>query len=319
MQLPAALLLLLCALTFTFADHQLFAALLGAVRRQNHSVWPQRPKQWDLSAAQIELALEKLLHLWDAVPNRTTASLLTGRQRCDARELHRNVIQWLLIHQPSSPDLTDRLKAHMWGLGLLLHPQQWPLDVNPHLTSQPVHRCAGMAGCPAHLQHTSWPTLDLAIDELELSLSAIANECRIVLGQGGGMYEEPAGLQLKGSWRAVDVVPMRELFEGPIKRAGPVHHCGLTQSPATCSAIAKFATALQRSTASTRALGPHPWLQEARFHLMLPGTRIVEHTALTNQRLKIHCGLRNPGAVALRIANHTLAWKDGRCFVIDDS
>jgi hypothetical protein len=151
--------------------------------------------------------------------------------------------------------------------------------------------------------------LDRAIEELETSLPTIANECRIALAQGAGLYEEAEGLQLQGSWKVIDVVPLREMLEG-----AAMPRCALA-APATCAAVTKFAAALQKISVSTRALGPHPWLQEARFHLMLPGTHVMQHTAINNQRLKIHCGLRNPDAVELRIANHTLAWQEGRCLV----
>lgn len=74
------------------------------------------------------------------------------------------------------------------------------------------------------------------------------------------------------------------------------------------------------SCARARALkGPHPWLLEARFHLMLPGTNVMKHTATNNQRLKVHCGLWNPGLVSLQISNWTLAWGEGKCIIIDDS
>ena len=52
---------------------------------------------------------------------------------------------------------------------------------------------------------------------------------------------------------------------------------------------------------------------------MTPGTQVMKHTAHNNQRLKIHCGLRNPAGVELHIANHSMAWVEGRCLVIDDS
>ena len=41
--------------------------------------------------------------------------------------------------------------------------------------------------------------------------------------------------------------------------------------------------------------------------------------ALHETAMSWSAGLRNPGKVELKIANHSIAWEDGRCMVIDDS
>ena len=120
------------------------------------------------------------------------------------------------------------------------------------------------------------------------------------------------------------MVPLRDLVEGPPDPAADASglRCALgDRAPATCAALAAFAVGMvePEHRAARRELGPHPWLLEARYHLMLPGTRVMLHTATNNQRLKVHCGIRNPGNVALRISNWTLPWAEGRCMIIDDS
>ena len=65
--------------------------------------------------------------------------------------------------------------------------------------------------------------------------------------------------------------------------------------------------------------GRHPHIQEARFATLHPGTVVGQHTSSTNQRIKVHCGIRNPSRIAIQIANHSLVWEEGKCILIDDS
>ena len=79
-------------------------------------------------------------------------------------------------------------------------------------------------------------------------------------------YEDPEGLQREGSWRAVDVVSLREIAEGPPVQGGFKCALGQQQGPSTCNALAVFAQQMaEGGSGGSRALGPHPWLMEARY------------------------------------------------------
>jgi hypothetical protein len=181
--------------------------------------------------------------------------------------------------------------------------------------------------------YTVWPALEAAVQQLEAALPTIAAEAFGAFQVSS--YEDPEGLQREGSWRAVDVVPLRELVAGPLDgsatvgvgggggaRTGKSLRCASPEhTPATCTALEAFANQMVATAdqGSKRELGPHPWLLEARFHLMTPGTVVMKHTATNNQRLKVHCGIRNPGKVKLQISNWTIPWREGKCIIIDDS
>jgi len=58
---------------------------------------------------------------------------------------------------------------------------------------------------------------------------------------------------------------------------------------------------------------------EVCFSLLTPGTHILPHRGVTNARLVCHLALVIPSDCALRVADHTLTWQEGRCFVFDDT
>ena len=306
------------------ADLRLLEALFGAAKLANVSTGTISVDHPLDSGAATFRRIQELGAYWAEIRSPEDGARLPPVTQVKVRAAHRDLILWLSLRQPKLTHLIDRLKRQLWSrLGLTTHPDQWPSDLNRRLRAQPVHRCAGIEGCDAWHAQAAWPALEMAVRRLEAALPLIAPEAFALFSPAAQRaYEEPEGLQREGSWRAVDVVPLREVADGPPELADAGLRCALGEgAPATCAALASFAVdmvALEHR-AVRRELGPHPWLLEARYHLMLPGTTVMLHTATNNQRLKVHCGLRNPGKVALRISNYTMPWAEGRCMVIDDS
>ena len=73
----------------------------------------------------------------------------------------------------------------------------------------------GQHGCVGKHGEAPWPALEAAVQNLEKMLPAIAPEAFHAFNPAAGLgYEEPEGLQREGSWRAVDVVELREILRG---------------------------------------------------------------------------------------------------------
>ena len=57
----------------------------------------------------------------------------------------------------------------------------------------------------------------------------------------------------------------------------------------------------------------------AYFSVLNPGVRILPHCGPTNSRIRIHLGIYIPDGATMRVGTETVAWKEGRCLVFDDS
>merc|ERR1719469_146886 len=173
----------------------------------------------------------------------------------------------------------------MHCLGLTPHPLQWAEVLNDQLRSIPV--------------------MDLTNDRLPYDRSVTdalrwleGNYSSVLLpslrhAEARALFREhDEGLHLRGLWEVADIWP----------------HCS-DSWPDLCELV--------------RAIDAHlpgfGSVQEARFAKLHPNTFLVNHTAFTNQRIKIHCGIVNPSHVQMEIADRVVAWEDGRCYLVDDS
>ena len=280
------------------SDVALQRALLAALKLPNRTKVPR--------AAEEELTEQHVLRLSQHPSDRLSASLLSTNDKRRVRMDHNAILAWLSRYQAPLEHLCDAVKRRMaYNLGLLLHHQQHPSMLNAGLTSRPVHRCHGHHGCPGRLRFTAWAALDKAVDFLESALPAMTAEFDAAHATQRAT-EHTEGLHIQGKWELI------KLFT----YAG---ECDRVRMPTSCAALEKFSKISVRDSDLKRALGPHPMLLEARFATLHPGTVVVRHTSNTNQRLKVHCGIHNPGEVSITIANQSLAWLENRCIVIDDS
>ncbi|MDF5721898.1 MAG: aspartyl/asparaginyl beta-hydroxylase domain-containing protein [Rhizonema sp. PD37] len=62
-----------------------------------------------------------------------------------------------------------------------------------------------------------------------------------------------------------------------------------------------------------------PNLITAGFSSLAPGTHIHPHFASDKSYLRCHLGLIVPDNCALRVGDQTKSWKEGKCFIFDDS
>jgi len=143
-----------------------------------------------------------------------------------------------------------------------------------------------------------WPVVAEGVQKLQgLTLPVFQKEWLESKQKGYRPKDHPEGLHLQGSWQVLYV------WEHST--------CKQDRFPESCAALKDFDKALR-----SQNLGH---VQEARFSTLYPRTKVATHTATSNQRLKVHCGIENPGGVQLRIANLTYEWQAGECIVLDDS
>ncbi len=62
-----------------------------------------------------------------------------------------------------------------------------------------------------------------------------------------------------------------------------------------------------------------PGLTTAGFSVLGPGTVIKPHRGYTSSVLRCHLGISVPGDCALRLGDVTQTWREGECFVFDDT
>eukprot|EP00930_Biecheleria_cincta_P016486 TRINITY_DN13390_c0_g1_i1.p1 TRINITY_DN13390_c0_g1~~TRINITY_DN13390_c0_g1_i1.p1 ORF type:complete len:232 (-),score=38.34 TRINITY_DN13390_c0_g1_i1:79-774(-) len=177
----------------------------------------------------------------------------------------------------------------MVRLGLIPHRSQWCEILNEQLASFPLRDPA--------VDEIPWPGLRDALQWLEgnftsVMLPAYERSCRM-----DNFYKEhEEGIHVTGQWEAAYFVS-----------SPPT--CKTTDFPEMCKLLKDVDQALPTTMG----------VQQARLARMQPGTIVVEHTADTNQRIKIHCGVVNPSGVTMAIADTKLTWQEGRCYVVDDS
>lgn len=186
---------------------------------------------------------------------------------------------------------------HAGGHGVFAHHQQWGSIYNPQLRGMPIY--------PRPLEF--WPELETAISELEAHLPSMIDEYRVAAHEWEPVADQ--FLKLKGAWNRVRLVD-----DGG---------CMRDQFPKSCKALSSFAKSLPRCRGGCLKL-PAPYFEAyeigtANFNRLEPDTQLVRHTSSDNQRIKLHCGILNPSRVALHIANSSMVWREGACFLLDDS
>jgi len=196
-----------------------------------------------------------------------------------------------------------------------------------NLASAPIHRCHGHAGCPKELERSRWPFLDAAIDALERTIPSVQIEFDAA-HKAGLAVEHGEGIHLTGMWDLIHMGCPVGPAAGELEesQAHPMANGQRGMFPKTCQALREFDHAANQGR-TFKAVevrgggvkGRHPHIQEARFATLHPGTVVGQHTSSTNQRIKVHCGIRNPSRIAIQIANHSLVWEEGKCILIDDS
>ena len=50
-----------------------------------------------------------------------------------------------------------------------------------------------------------------------------------------------------------------------------------------------------------------------------PNSHIVPHCGDTNERLRVHLGIKVPKGASMRVGDENIVWQEGRCVVFDDS
>ena len=68
-----------------------------------------------------------------------------------------------------------------------------------------------------------------------------------------------------------------------------------------------------------RLLEGIPGLKTASFSILRGNTEISPHTGFTKKVLRFHLSLKIPNACAIIVGGEEWSWKEGRCFVFDDT
>ncbi|UYV83605.1 hypothetical protein LAZ67_23001615 [Cordylochernes scorpioides] len=134
---------------------------------------------------------------------------------------------------------------------------------------------------------------------LESRWKEIRDEALALLSQDQSRFRpETEGLQDTGDWKQL------ELFARGMKLT---KNC--QKAPKTCTLIEFMPDAARCKRG------------QVKFSLMNPGTHVWAHTGPTNCRLRAHLGLVVPPGeeIALRVANTTRHWQEGKVLLFDDS
>jgi aspartyl/asparaginyl beta-hydroxylase (cupin superfamily) len=150
----------------------------------------------------------------------------------------------------------------------------------------------GRIGVPFHddcfkgLLATLEAAIPTAREEFELLHSGFANETA-GLATGGG-----------GSWTQFLL----------LKNGAPVPGC--KRAPATCETLLALPLAAVCDG-------------QAKFSVLRAGTRIRAHAGPSADRLRVHCTIKlfraGVHAATFRVGTETRHWRDGECFVFDES
>jgi hypothetical protein len=158
----------------------------------------------------------------------------------------------------------------------------------------------------------SHPAVDALLGTLEGHLAQIREEYQAYHrhfhkgsgggggGSGGGWQRESGGLETSGGWQVLTLA-----VDGRVNAT-------LCQSfPTLCSLLQASPLAL-----STRS-------GQTKFSVLQPGASILPHAGPTVARLRVHCTLQGfaPGPVmaVLRVGEASQGWREGVCFVFDES
>lgn len=221
----------------------------------------------------------------------------SARYKFKLRNAHVVLCEWLWRHQPEHTDLGHALMERAVDeLGLFQSKWQWAEAYHEGIALQ------GAPFFPRAVARARWPELAEAIDDLEaLVVTVLAIEYDEAAENPASSKEHPEGLHMQGMWTIMRMV----------SRSAPPWTCSAEIFPRTCEVLKAFDDKIRKADRGV--------IEEARFATLHPGTKVARHTATSNQRLKVHCGIHNPDNVELHIANLTLTWKRGQCILIDDS
>ncbi|CAE7450393.1 ASPH [Symbiodinium natans] len=170
-------------------------------------------------------------------------------------------------------------------LHLAPHRRQWTEALNEQLVSIPVLDT---------VDAVPWPGMRSAIQWLEGNFSEVLLPAFKEARAHRRFTEHGEGLHLTGMWETAHISHQK---------------CQAQLYPSFCKLL----------QAIRKALPVRRGITQARFARMHPGTRVAEHTASTNQRIKIHCGVENPSNVTMFIADSSITWREGKCYYVDDS
>ncbi|CAK9056444.1 unnamed protein product [Durusdinium trenchii] len=220
--------------------------------------------------------------------------LRDNRTRTSVRAAHVKVMEWLVRHHRDHPrrkQLADSIGQRLVHLGLVTHPYQWAEVLNEQLSSFPV--------LDPHTDPIPWPGVAKALQWLETNYTLLLSAFHGA-AKHHRFREHPEGLHLTGLWETAYISRER---------------CNRKSYPEVChllEVIDEIWPKVDEAEAMEAVL-------EARFARLHPGTAVVEHTADTNQRIKIHCGIENPSNVTMFIGHAQVCWQPGRCYLVDDS
>ena len=255
---------------------------------------------------------------------------LTPGQKFEILGAHITIIEHIVTHQAALSYLAMHVaRRAAYTYNLIPHHQQWTEVLNPGLKSQPVHRCIGHDGCPPELERSSWPFVEEAVEALEKAIPTMRREFDAMRSEGL-FTEHEEGIHITGFWDLIRIPYSEGKCDNQADRSAK-KRCQMSQK--SVAAFNEFERIIQKGSVARPSRDgltcttpeacwryvKHPHVQEARFSTIHPNTVVTKHTASTNQRIKVHCGIYNPSGVSIHIANMSLTWKEDRCIVIDDS
>lgn len=170
------------------------------------------------------------------------------------------------------------------GVDLSLWREEWhtPPILNEQLRSEALPSPEG------------FPAVQRYIAVLESQWRQIHEEFE---GMRDSLHNHQEGIH-SGTWRVFEL------------GAPALGTCLRDLAPTLCSFIARV---------DDMNLANKVWVQSVRFSSLQPGSSIQRHSAISNQRLKLHLGLLAPPGATMTIAMHTVHWQPGQCILFDDS
>ncbi|CAE7668374.1 ASPH, partial [Symbiodinium necroappetens] len=181
----------------------------------------------------------------------------------------------------------ERVSQRLYQLGLTPSPYQWTERLNEQLTPFVL--------IDPETQEVPWPGPASALSWLEGNFSDVILPAFAAANDAGAWQEHDEGLHNAGHWELAWIWQDDK--------------CEAKWHPKVCDLVQDIQDIWPAREA----------LLSARFSRMNPNTEVMDHTAATNQRIKIHCGVYNPSNVTMFIADQELTWRRGHCVLLDDS
>ena len=215
------------------------------------------------------------------------------------RVAHGETANWLNYN--GYPGLSARVMHRAaYQLGLYNNHQQFPDSLNRELYS---HRAANRQ---PFAPRGVWPFLDDFMALLEQNVDAFRAELLAANGRdlsgGARLVEHEHGIQAgSGKWFMTRPVMGYECEDANVYSF-------------SCAFFAQVEQRWrQRFNVSHRIF-------EAKYLVLHPEVWIRPHTADSNQMMKVHLGLQNPGShAAMSSCNESVTWRAGRAHLFDDS